>query len=575
MEGENDTSVFTYRALSLLAQSSPKSPLRVIALIDYDAFYAQCESVRLGISADVPVGVQQWDAIIALNYPARDRGLKRGISVEDAKTQCPDLVLQHVATWREGCATWDYRPEATIQPGTDKACLDPYRLESRKTLELMKRMLPSAPVSIIEKASVDEVYLDLSAQVHSILLERYPELQHQASESPDSFLPRPRTSVINWKGQSVFGLDEEEEKHDGFEWDDVALSIGSEIVHGMRQEILKQLKYTCSAGIARNKVLAKLASGHNKPNHQTVILRRGIPHFLSSHKFTKIRGLGRELGNKVKEKFHVETVPELLSIPLPRLQVAMGSEAGMWIYNVIRGIEHSEVIARTHVQSMLSAKTFVPKINSSEQAAKWLQIFVADIMGRLEEQFLEDRTIRPTTMTLYHHIEGRFGPTRSKQTSIPDTMPITEKTLFSLAQKLLVKIVAEEKSWPCRSLSLRVAGFEDVPTVKNPISSYFRSNDRSSSIDMAQKLSTESTQILHIPENLRGMPGLPQDALISPATKVLETGSTPTKWISANETNTDFYHCPHCKQSINAADVLEHLDWHVAHQLANMDSSQG
>lgn len=33
-------------------------PLRVIAHIDLDAFYAQCEGVRLGIAEDQPLAVQ-------------------------------------------------------------------------------------------------------------------------------------------------------------------------------------------------------------------------------------------------------------------------------------------------------------------------------------------------------------------------------------------------------------------------------------------------------------------------------------------------------------------------------------
>jgi DNA polymerase eta len=75
-------------------------------LIDFDAFYAQCETVRLELSPTIPLAVQQWNAIIALNYPARDFGLKRGASVEEARRLCPEFMLQHVATWREGKTTW-------------------------------------------------------------------------------------------------------------------------------------------------------------------------------------------------------------------------------------------------------------------------------------------------------------------------------------------------------------------------------------------------------------------------------------------------------------------------------------
>jgi len=55
-------SQFTYRHLALLASSATSCPLRVIAHIDLDAFYAQCEVVRLGLAEDQPLAVQQWYA---------------------------------------------------------------------------------------------------------------------------------------------------------------------------------------------------------------------------------------------------------------------------------------------------------------------------------------------------------------------------------------------------------------------------------------------------------------------------------------------------------------------------------
>jgi DNA polymerase eta len=53
-------SKFTYKNLANLAQSSTNCPLRVIAHVDLDAFYAQCEQVRLNLPEDQPLAVQQW-----------------------------------------------------------------------------------------------------------------------------------------------------------------------------------------------------------------------------------------------------------------------------------------------------------------------------------------------------------------------------------------------------------------------------------------------------------------------------------------------------------------------------------
>jgi len=83
---------YTYKQLKLLRQSSTATPLRVIAHIDLDAFYAQCEMVRLGTPREAPLAVRQWDSLIAVNYPARDSGITRMISAAEAKKLCPDVV---------------------------------------------------------------------------------------------------------------------------------------------------------------------------------------------------------------------------------------------------------------------------------------------------------------------------------------------------------------------------------------------------------------------------------------------------------------------------------------------------
>ena len=42
---------------------------RVVIHLDLDCFYAQVEAKRLGIDPSVPLAVQQWSGLIAVNYP--------------------------------------------------------------------------------------------------------------------------------------------------------------------------------------------------------------------------------------------------------------------------------------------------------------------------------------------------------------------------------------------------------------------------------------------------------------------------------------------------------------------------
>ena len=112
--------LITYRHL-LSPPPGARDPLRVIALCDSDAFYAACEQVRLGLDPSLPLVVRQWDALIAVNYPAREFGISRMNNWRDAMKKCPELTVVHVATYKEG----DEAPGYCDNPdtATHKVCL--------------------------------------------------------------------------------------------------------------------------------------------------------------------------------------------------------------------------------------------------------------------------------------------------------------------------------------------------------------------------------------------------------------------------------------------------------------------
>ena len=457
----------------------------MIAHIDLDAFYAQCEMVRLGVAEDQPLAVQQWQGLIAINYPARAFGLNRHVVITEAKKLCPQLIMQHVATWREGDDKWAYRPDSFQHIHTDKVSLDPYRLQSRRILATIKDALPPTPLQKVEKASIDEVFLDLSAQIHSILLERYPELAGPPPyDDPSENLPQPPSTVLDWQADALVDLDSSQTEDDDPDWDDIVMLIGSEIVRDVREAIRDKVKYTCSAGIARNKMMAKLGSGHKKPNSQTVVRNRAVQHFLSDFKFTKIRNLGGKLGEQVVSSFGTDQLTELLAVPLDQLKAKLGDDTGTWLHGVIRGEDASEVNSRTQLKSMLSAKSFRPSINSIDQAEKWLRIFVADIYARLVEEGVVENKRRPKTMNL-HHRQG--GQTRSKQLPILSGRKIDKATLFDLAKTLLGQVIVDGRAWPCANLSLSVGGFEDGVTGNRGIGGFLVRGNEAKTVSSAQR----------------------------------------------------------------------------------------
>jgi len=409
------------------------------------------------------------------------------VTSTEALKQCPDLILQHVATWKEGDEKWAYHEDSFKNMATHKVSLDPYRLECRRILKCIKESLPEKEQRV-EKASIDEVFMDLSGQIYNILLERYPELRGPAPyDDPTERLPKVPTTVLDWAADALVETGEDDGEDRDPDWDDVCTVIASEIVRDVRKNIKEKLGYTCSGGVAKNKMLAKLGSGYKKPNQQTVIRNRAVKHFLSDMKFTKIRMLGGKLGDEAVAMFGTDMVKGLMEQPLDQLK-KLGDDTGSWLYNIIRGEDHSEVNPRTQIKSMLSAKSFRPAINSFEQGVRWLRIFTADIFSRCVEEGVLENKRRPKTINL-HHRQG--AQTRSRQAPIPQGKPLSEAILFDIAKNLLAQVVVDGRAWPCANLSLSVGGFEDGITNNKGIGGFLvRGEEAKAMMSTGRSIST-------------------------------------------------------------------------------------
>lgn len=596
---------YTHRHLHLLRQGSTATPLRAIAHIDLDAFYAQCEMVRLGTPRDTPLAVRQWDSLIAVNYPARASGITRMVTAAEARKLCPNIVLQHVATFREGeGGRWAYREDSFSNIKTEKVSLDPYRAESRKILQTMKDELLSWRADEshgdayqmtqglsagLEKASIDEVFIDLSPLVYSVLLRRYPELRINSQDEKDTELPCPPTTALDWHSEEcLIDLDVQESEEDNPDWDDIVMLVAAEIVRSVRKAVWDKLKYTCSAGIARNKMIAKLGSACNKPNKQTLVRNRAVQNFLGSYKFTQIRMLGGKLGDQITSDFGTEQVNDLLKFSLEQLRGKLDDHTASWLYGIIRGDDRSEVNPRTQIKSMLSAKSFRPSINSIEQAEKWLHIFAADIYGRLVQDGVLENRRRPRVIALHH----RVTQMRSRQLPIPGSQTIDENLLFELAKTLLKQVVADGQAWPCSNLSLSVSSFEDGVSKNKAIEGFLVRGDQARSISQSSR-PRDSESVLDEsapPEKKRkadsngirrffAQPS-PDNAAPSDESPPVHAEpdlspvpvQTPEPQPDAIEIPQFF--CERCSQSISELEREEHEDWHFAKDLQSQDRQE-
>ena len=111
--GRRRKSRFTYKHLAQLALSSTTCPLRVIAHIDLDAFYAQCEGVRLGIPEQQPLAVQVG------NLPYITSEASADTETAMARAHCDQLSGQEV--WSQQ-AHHDYGSKKTLSRPDHATC---------------------------------------------------------------------------------------------------------------------------------------------------------------------------------------------------------------------------------------------------------------------------------------------------------------------------------------------------------------------------------------------------------------------------------------------------------------------
>lgn len=86
--------------------------------------------------------------------------------------------------------------------------------------------------------------------------------------------------------------------------------------------------YQCSAGIAHNKILAKLACGLHKPNKQTILPQDGVPHLYKSLPIGKIKNLGGKFGNTLAEALQITYMGELIQFTENQLTKKFDEKTG-------------------------------------------------------------------------------------------------------------------------------------------------------------------------------------------------------------------------------------------------------
>ncbi|XP_029019106.1 DNA polymerase iota isoform X2 [Betta splendens] len=402
---------------------------RVILHFDLDCFYAQVEMIRNPALRDVPLGVQQKYIVVTCNYVAREQGLTKLMSVTDAKEKCPQLVLVNGEN------------------------LTHYREMSYKVTELLMSYSP-----LVERLGFDENFMDITEVV-------------------EKRLAQTDSNNVSFKGHVFNNLsaDVKASEHP-------RLAVGSHIAAELRDIIHSKLGLTGCAGIASNKLLAKLVSGTFKPNQQTTLLPQNVSDIMDClSSLRKVPGVGHQTAKRL-HSLGLESVKSLQLFPLNNLVREFGGPMAQRLKNLAFGIDDSPVTTTGAPQSLSDEDSF-KKISCTKDVLEKIQQLLNSLVERMHKDGRLPQTFRLTIRRF--SATNKWFNRESRQCPIPKH--IGQKVisgscddavvqLVSLAMKLFHKMVDSSTTFHLTLINVCFSNLQNkgpASSGKGSITSFF------------------------------------------------------------------------------------------------------
>lgn len=265
-----------------------------------------------------------------------------------------------------------------------------------------------------------DVYKAVSAQIHEIFAEYTPLIEPLSLD--EAYLD----VTENLKG----------------------MAIASEIAEEIRARIFAHTGLTASAGISYNKFLAKMASGHNKPNGQFVIPPAKGQAFVRTLPVAKFHGVGPATAAKMKA-LGIENGADLEAQSLEFLQRHFRS-SGEYYYWIARGIDHRRVKPDRVRKSVGGENTFFDDVQDLPGALEKLSPIIDKVWRTAEQKGLYGRTLT---------LKVKFADFEIITRSRTEQLPLgTRETVERTAHALLAPVFPTSKG--IRLLGISISGFE-------------------------------------------------------------------------------------------------------------------
>lgn len=241
--------------------------------MDQDAFFVSVEVRKNPDLVGKPViigGTSDRGVVASCSYEARKFGVHSAMSSRMAKILCPHAIFV-------------------------KGNMDEYSKASHEITEMLKERVP-----VIEKASIDEHYIDMSG------MDRFHNTLKYA--------------------------------------------------HELREKVIKETSLPISFGLSINKSVSKMATNECKPNGELNVERMEVQGFLNPLSIRKIPGLGAKTFIKLSD-MGVKKIYTLSQIH-PDQMISILGKNGLILLQKAKGIDNSPVIPYHEQKSLGTQCTF-------------------------------------------------------------------------------------------------------------------------------------------------------------------------------------------------------------------------
>jgi len=225
-----------------------------------------------------------------------------------------------------------------------------------------------------------------------------------------------------------------------------------DVAKKIKETILKETGLTVSAGVARSKFVAKIASDMDKPDGLTIVPPDRERGFLNPLPIKKMWGIGK-VTQEALVRLNVRTFKDLSQVPARVLEKKFGKH-GLKMHQLSMGIDDRDVIPDHEVKSIGHEETFPQDILGTDMAKKQLLYLANKVAHRMRRM---DVTGRAVTLKIKYSDFRQITRSETLSKSTDDGLEI-----YSTVCRLLGKTAVGKR--PVRLLGISLSQLSFLAT---------------------------------------------------------------------------------------------------------------